>query len=59
MLAVLLACGLRRHEAVKLKLADIQQREDIGRSCTYLETEDTSGPDPFLIGFGLCSMNGW
>lgn len=28
LLAVLLACGLRRHEAVKLKLADIQQREE-------------------------------
>jgi site-specific recombinase XerD len=27
LLAVLLACGLRRHEAVKLKLADIQQRD--------------------------------
>ena len=28
LLALLLACGLRRHEAVKLKLADIQQREE-------------------------------
>src|ERR1035441_7451799 len=28
LLAMLLACGLRRHEAVKLKLADIQQREE-------------------------------
>jgi site-specific recombinase XerD len=27
LLAVLLACGLRRHEAVKLQLADIQQRD--------------------------------
>lgn len=28
LLALLLACGLRRHEAVKLKLADFQQREE-------------------------------
>jgi site-specific recombinase XerD len=28
LLAVLLACGLRRHEAVELTLAHIQQRED-------------------------------
>ena len=27
LLALLLACGLRRHEAIKLKLTDIQQRE--------------------------------
>ena len=28
LLALLLACGLRRHEAVTLKLDDLQQRED-------------------------------
>jgi site-specific recombinase XerD len=27
LLAVLLACGLRRHEAVELKVSDLQQRE--------------------------------
>ena len=27
-LAVLLACGLRRHEAVELSFSHIQQRED-------------------------------
>jgi len=28
LLALLLACGLRRHEAVKLRVADIEQREE-------------------------------
>jgi integrase len=28
MLAILVACGLRRHEAVELKVSDFQQRED-------------------------------
>lgn len=28
LLAILLACGLRRHEAVELKVSDLQQRED-------------------------------
>jgi integrase len=28
LLAIFLACGLRRHEAVELKVSDLQQRED-------------------------------
>jgi site-specific recombinase XerD len=28
LLAILVACGLRRHEAVELNVSDLQQRED-------------------------------
>jgi len=28
LLAILVACGLRRHEAVELSVSDLQQRED-------------------------------
>ena len=31
LLAILVACGLRRHEAVELNVSDLQLRDDAGR----------------------------
>jgi site-specific recombinase XerD len=40
LLAILLACGLRRHEVIELNVSDLQQREDhwaivdlVGKAC--------------------------
>jgi integrase len=45
LLAILVACGLRRHEAVALNVSDLQQREDhweivdlIGKAASHIRT---------------------
>src|SRR5881275_3020028 len=43
LLALLLACGLRRHEAVGLRIDDLQQREEnTGRLSIWWARQDTS-----------------
>jgi hypothetical protein len=50
LLALLLACGLRRHELAVLTVGHLQQREGIGRSWTYAGRLATFEPFPYQIG---------
>ena len=50
LLALLLACGLRRHELASLTVGHLQQREGIFQSWTCAERVVTFGPFPSRIG---------
>ena len=58
LLAVLLACGLRRHEAVSLDFADLQQREDHWAIVDLKGKAAIPGQYRCRAGSRLRSMNG-
>jgi site-specific recombinase XerD len=58
LLALLLACGLRRHELASLTLSHLQRAKGIGQSWTCAERVVTFGPFPSRIGCMAYWMTG-
>jgi site-specific recombinase XerD len=58
LLAVLLACGLRRHEAVNLDFSHVQQREDHWAIVDLRAKPAIPGQSQFRAGLRICSTVG-